>query len=219
MCASACGSLLVSLVAPPRCGACGVRCERQRPLCARCASALAAARPEAIRIPGIDMAWAAAPYGGTALGVVRGLKFGRLLPLARVVAEAIRDAAPADLLGAALVPVPPAPLRLRMRGFDPAEEIALELSALTGSPMVACLRRRQGPRQVGRPRAARIASPPVVEARGSIPPLVTLVDDVVTTGATLAACARALEAAGCQRVGALAFAHSRRGLGAAVLQA
>lgn len=214
MCASGCGSLLVSLVAPPRCGACGVRCERQRPLCARCASALAAARPVAIPIPGIDMAWAAAPYSGAALGVVRGLKFGRLLPLARVAAEAIRDAAPADLLGAALVPVPPAPLRLRMRGFDPAEEIALELSALTGSPMVGCLRRRQGPRQVGRPRAERITSPPVVEAPGSVPPRATLVDDVVTTGATLTACARALESAGCERVAALALAHSRKGLGA-----
>jgi predicted amidophosphoribosyltransferase len=218
MCASGCGSLLVSLVAPPRCGACGVRCERQRPLCARCASALAAARPEAIPMPGIDTAWAAAPYGGAALGVVRGLKFGRLLPLARVAAEAIRDAAPADLLGAALVPVPPAPLRLRLR-FDPAEEIALELSALTGSPMVACLRRRQGPRQVGRPRDERIASPPIVEVPRSVPPRVTLVDDVVTTGATLGACARALESAGCERVVALAFAHSRKGLGAAGPQA
>jgi predicted amidophosphoribosyltransferase len=212
--ASGYGSVLLSLVAPPRCGACGVRCERQRPLCARCASALASARPEAIAIPGIDMAWAAAPYSGAAPGIVRGLKFGRLLPLARVAAEAIRDAAPADLLGAALVPVPPAPLRLRLRGFDPAEEIAFELSALTGSPMVACLWRRQGPRQVGRPRAERIASPPVVEVRAPVPSRATLVDDVVTTGATLGACARALESAGCERVAALAFAHSRKGLGA-----
>ena len=219
MCASGLGSILVSLVAPPRCGACGALCERPRALCARCASALAAARPETIAIPGTDMAWAAAPYSGAALGVVGGLKFGRLLPLARVAAEAIRDKAPAELLGAALVPVPPAPLRLRLRGFDPAEEIALELSALTGSPMAPCLRRRQGPRQVGRPRTARIASPPVVDARGSVPAAATLVDDVVTTGATLAACSRALAAAGCERVAALAFAHSRKGLGAAVLRA
>jgi predicted amidophosphoribosyltransferase len=145
--------------------------------------------------------------------LVAALKFRRLLPLADRAAEAMC----AGLCGVdgALVPVPAAPLRLRMRGFDPAEEIAVALARRSGLELAPCLRRGQGRRQVGRHRADRLAAPPRVTLRSPAPARVVLVDDVITTGATLAACARALRDGGSERIVAVAFARSPERLGAA----
>jgi predicted amidophosphoribosyltransferase len=146
--------------------------------------------------------------------LVGALKFRRLLPLARRAAEAITSRVPPELLEGALVPVPPAPFRMRVRGLDPAEEIALALERLTGLPVAACLTRTDGPRQVGRPRVDRIAAPPRMRLREPPPPRAVLIDDVLTTGATLGASARALRNGGATRVVGLTFARSRGGLGA-----
>jgi predicted amidophosphoribosyltransferase len=207
-------SLLWSLIAPPRCGVCGRSCEAGAPVCQSCQAKLAAVRPVTTPLPGLDGVWSAAPYEGASRELVAALKFGRLLPLARVAAASIAARAPRELLEGALVPVPPAPLRVRLRGLDPAEEIAAELSRLTGLGIVACLARTQGPRQVGRPRRQRVAEPPRVELRGAPPAVAILVDDVLTTGATVGACARALRDGGASRAVVLTFARSlRRPLG------
>ncbi len=64
-------------------------------------------------------------------------------------------------------------------------------------------------RQVGRGRAGRLAGPAgSVGVRGPVPARAVLVDDVVTTGATLAACVGALRGAGCDEVTALVFART-----------
>ena len=202
----------VGLVAPPRCGVCSDRCDPERPLCGICDAELAAAFPQPALVPGVDRALAAAPYAGVARGLVGALKFRRLLRLADRAAEAIV----ANLGGVpegTLVPVPAAPLRRRVRGFDPAEEIAHALARRGALGPVSCLRRRQGPRQVGRPRAERLADPPRVTLRAPAPAEAVLVDDVITTGATLAACARVLRDGGAERIVAVAFARSPRGLG------
>jgi len=122
-------------------------------------------------------------------------------------AERIHRLAPAWLLSGAIVPVPTSPLRSLARGFDPAAELAKALAELAGTePPARCLSRRQvGGRQVGRGRARRLGSPPIVRARGPVPRSVVLVDDVLTTGATLSACARAARAAGARRVVAVTF--------------
>jgi predicted amidophosphoribosyltransferase len=200
---------LLSLLAPPRCVACGGGCRGRSHLCAGCEAWLdATPAPLAVRIPGLDAAWAAFPHDGAARRLVAALKFGRLLAAAEPIAERIAGRAPSPPPGTVLVPVPAAPRRRLARGFDPAEQIAIQLGDLTGLPLAPCLRRSDGPRQVGRSRADRVALPPRVRGLGPVPAAALLVDDVQTTGATLAACARGLREAGARRVSAVTFARS-----------
>lgn len=155
--------------------------------------------------PGVDRAWSSAPHQGVARELVTALKFRRLLPVAATMADRIAWLAPADLLSGTIVPVPTAPLRTMVRGFDPAAEIATALAEDTGLQLDTCLSRRGGGRQLGRRRAQRIGHPPIVQTRGAVPRSVLLIDDVLTTGATLSACAQALRAAGAIRIAAATF--------------
>jgi predicted amidophosphoribosyltransferase len=200
---------LVALAAPPLCAACGAGCPSEAVLCERCAADLrTAARVIEAGPPGIDLAVAASPFDGVAREVVHGLKYARRLSLAAVAADAMLRALPSHELCDALVPVPAGPLRWRWRGFDPAEEIAHALAARTELPVVDCLRRARGRRQVGRRRSDRLADPPQVSRKGDCARRVLLVDDVWTTGATLSACARALRDGGTSRVVAVTLART-----------
>jgi predicted amidophosphoribosyltransferase len=156
---------------------------------------------------GLDKAWSSAPYEGVARDLVAALKFRRLLPVADLMAERIEWLAPAHMLSGTIVPVPPAPVRLRRRGFDPAGELAGALAERLQAPLECCLERRGRGRQAGRRRAERIGHPPRIHPTGAAPRSALLVDDVLTTGATLTACARALRAAGSSRVVAVTFSR------------
>lgn len=195
-----------ALVAPPLCAACGRACRPEAVLCTRCSRALAAATPILAGGPqGIDRVWSSAPHDGVARSLVGALKFRRLLPVADLMADRIHWLAPGHLLGGAVVPVPSAPPRLRRRGFDPAGELATALATKLEADLTPCLTRRGSGHQVGRGRAERIRRPPWIEALGDAPRSVLLVDDVLTTGATLTACAQALRGSGAKRVVALTF--------------
>jgi predicted amidophosphoribosyltransferase len=200
---------LLSLLAVPRCAACVASCAAGALLCHRCEVSLdAIAPPPRVRPPDLDTAWAATPHDGVARELVVALKFRSLLPVAQLMARRIAERAPGPLLSGVVVPVPPAASRLLRRGFDPAEEIATQLAAVTGLPYHPCLARADGPRQVGRARRDRLGSPPRVRAVGQAPAVTLLVDDVQTTGATLSACARAIRRAGAERVCAVTFART-----------
>lgn len=199
--------LAVSLLAPPRCGACAAPCDASDAICGDCALALAAARSGRGPLRGYaDVRWAA-PYDGVARGLISGLKFGARLGLAATAATAL-----APLVDAhrelAVVAVPAAPSRRRKRGFDAAALIAGELAGALGLAAVQPLRRAAGPRQVGRPRAERLGEPPRVRAVETSPASVLVVDDVLTTGATLQACATALRDAGARDLRAVVLARA-----------
>jgi ComF family protein len=193
---------------PSICAACGRSCRPEAVLCGRCGRRLAAAEPLLGKGPsGLDRAWSSAPHEGVARNLVGALKFRHLLPVADLMADRIHWLAPAHMLSGAIVPVPAAPSRLRRRGFDPAGELAAALAERLGASLEPCLARRGARRQVGRRRAERIGHPPRIQATRAAPRSVMLVDDVLTTGATLTACAKALRSSGAARVVAVTFAR------------
>ena len=197
-----------ALLAPPRCAICAAACEASERACASCSRRLARSVPgEAhCRVSG---RWSGrALIERTARELVAALKFHGRLGLAELAAAAVAEALgrPAD--GCRVVAVPAAGLRRRRRGFDPAELIAAAVAHRLGLVIEPVLARDAGPRQVGRRRAERLASPPRIRSLAAAPPRVVLIDDVITTGATLRACATALREAGCVELRAAVFARS-----------
>jgi ComF family protein len=103
--------------------------------------------------------------------------------------------------------------RVVQRGFNPAVMLARDLSRALGIPFAATAlsRLRDTESQTGLGRAARRANVRgAFEARARVPAHVWLVDDVVTTGATLEECAQALRRAGARHVVALCAARTVR---------
>jgi ComF family protein len=193
---------------PSLCAACGRSCRPQAIVCSRCARRLAAADPVTGNGPqGLDRVWSSAPHEGVARNLVTAMKFRRLLSVADLMADRIHWLAPANMLSGAIVPVPTASLRTMKRGFDPAAELAMALADRLDAPFHNCLARHGGGRQLGKRRAERIGHPPDIHPKGEVPRSVLLIDDVLTTGATLSACARALRQAGAVRVVAITFAR------------
>jgi predicted amidophosphoribosyltransferase len=197
---------LVRLLAPPLCAICAAEADPGLDLCRRCERRLTDGSPPGLSVAGADAAWAARTFVGVARELVAALKFGGRCALAERAASTIAAEAPAWLRDAPLVPVPPSPLRMAWRGFDPAERIALALARRRDLDLSRCLVRGSGPRQVGRPRRERIQDPPRIRPKRSAPTKAVVVDDVATTGATLRASVAALRAAGARQVFAIAFA-------------
>lgn len=185
-------------------------------VCSRCASLRGArGRCRGCRSLSAVLTSVRAPfsYDGAARSAVLTLKFRSGRYLAPVMGEFLREALARRPLQADLVvPVPLAPSRLRQRGFNQATLLAHEVEAAVRGVIVAdALTRQDRPAQ-----STLTASRRLVNASGAFTcgrpadvegQRVLLVDDVVTTGATISACADTLAEAGARRVSALAFAR------------
>jgi ComF family protein len=222
----ACGETLTRPLTGPVCERCWLDVRRLAPpLCVQCGDDLAPARaagPRCARCSERDspmqLARSAAHYEGSLREIVHAFKYDRRRPLARPLAALMRDAGRDVLAGAdAVVPVPLHPWRLLQRGFNQAEDLSREM----GLPVWHALRRRRdGPPQATLAAAARRANVRDAFAPGRLLHLrhprlarrngtVVLIDDVMTTGETLDACARVLLDAGVRNVRALTAARAR----------
>jgi ComF family protein len=197
---------LVSLLAPDVCAACDERTPIMTIFCPSCAATLERATDTS------DDDIAPFVYGGALAIAIASLKYEERLDRARPLShlllgaiEPLRRDPPSHV-----VPVPLHRARAARRGFNQAALLAAPVARALGARFAAsALRRtRETQAQATLPRASRI---PNVEdafvARRRIEGArVLLVDDVRTTGATLAACARALRAAGARDVRTLVLA-------------
>jgi ComF family protein len=200
----------IERIEPPCCATCGLPLPSFEPVtptiplrCHACASSP----------PPFDYGRAAGVYAGPLREALHALKFGGKRALAGPLSALVLAQCGA-LLGPhvdALVPVPLARARERERGFNQAALLAAHLAAASGLPSKpAWLSRARGTRPqtelTAGERRANVARAFTASrrVRGAH---VLLVDDIVTTGATAAECARTLRAAGARAVGVLAVAR------------
>jgi ComF family protein len=177
----------------------------QEPMCRRCGAEVESVRSDCgcgSRLRALTRVRSAVTYEGPVERAVQRFKYEGCRPLAAPLARLIAERMLLEgLPGDDVVAVPLHPRRLAVRGYNQAELLARELRRrlAMGSTSGRLERVRDTATQVGQDRRRRLEN--VVGAfRWSGPHLrgraLLLVDDVVTTGATLEACASALKEAG-----------------------
>ena len=181
-------------------------CGAQGPApCAGCAAELRPA-PALPAPPGLDSCAALLTYAGAGRELVARLKYRNARGSVPFLARGMAAIVPYDIDLVTWAPTTPA--RLRRRGFDQARLLARAVARHLGVPCRPMLRRRPGPAQTGRDAAARHSGPGFAGVKRIDGRRLLLVDDVVTTGATLAAASRALREVGATEVHAVAAART-----------
>lgn len=219
-------SLALDTLFPERCRLCMPADDAPPWVCARCIHMSPPPPARVCAACGADAPPTGAPHRGPivqaatwyacddrigAAAALRMLKFDARRRLAAPLAALLREriALPTPAL---LVPVPLHPAKLRRRGFNQAALLARHVARTNELPHdpTVLRRTRDTDPQAGLSRAARLAN--LGGAFAASPALhgrerVVLVDDVATTGATLAACAAALRAVGVRDVAAVVVAR------------
>ena len=220
---SAVGGLVrgaLELALPQLCPGCGARAEAARllcaacdrliprlsaPLCARCLAR--GADPSGCRGHPGRRVWAAWVYDERAALVVHALKYGERPGLARTLGAELARVAPPGLQPDLVLEVPLHPVRRRERGYNQAALLADALSERNATPRLERVLERVRPtrpqaqlapeeRRRNVAGAFRVRRPDWLKGRN-----VLIVDDVMTTGATLDACLEVVERAGARAAG------------------
>ncbi len=216
----ACGQLLVHPGRGPLCEPCWASLPRHHAVVCRCGLPLPPGLPACGRCRRGRQPFATGaslgPYEGTLRVVLHELKYGGRRRAARRLAEALLEEEPVRALVATtdvIVPVPLHPRRLRERGFNQSALLAGEIARRAGRPVCpdALVRRLDTASQAGLTAAARrrnVQDAFAVRRKACVAGrTVTLVDDVLTTGATALACARPLAEAGARELRLLTVAR------------
>lgn len=195
------------------CAACAADLPWNDPACARCGLPLPVAEPACgaclRRAPPFDACLATFRYGPPLDRLLPRLKYHGDLAAGALVAalmlQRLQAVSAAHALPEALVPVPLHPARLGRRGYNQALELARPLARAFAIPVQPELLRRTrataAQTELGADaRRSNVRGAFAASAGVMVPAHVALVDDTMTTGATVAECARALRAAGCTRV-------------------
>ena len=210
---------LLDLLYPPRCPFCGRVLERgEEDWCAACRQDLPWTEPgEGKAVEGCALCLSPLWYKDGVREAVRRYKFGggrgRAALFGELMAQCLQDRwdGPVDLV----TWVPLHPRRKKKRGYDQAELLARRVGALSGLPVESTMEKVRSTAvqsQTGEDEARRAN---VQGAYRALPGLdltekqVVLVDDVATSGATLAQCAAALRDAGAKTVVGLTLARAR----------
>lgn len=190
------------------------------PACPRCALPSIGGTPcgQCLRSsPAFDRTQAVFDYAFPLDRLVQALKYQRQLALAPFLGAELAAAVAAGASGSEtdfdlLLPMPLHPRRLAERGFNQAVEIARPLARCTGVrlELAAVAKLRDPPPQAGLDRERRLRAPRQAFAaqRRLDGQRVLVIDDVMTTGATLDALAKCLKAAGAEWVGNLVLART-----------
>lgn len=199
------------------CAPCAKDMPRNHSCCTRCALPLpmaAAMCGQCLRrTPPWDTAWAPFRYGWPLDRLETRFKFGQDLAAGRALATLWRgEPVPAERPDL-IVPIPLHRTRLRQRGYNQALELAKPLAGVMGIPLDADvlvrIRSTSAQTELDRPSRRRNVRGAFRLRDGAVlPDHVAVFDDVMTTGATLAECARVLKRAGVRRVDAWALARA-----------
>lgn len=219
------------LLLPNACVSCGCLVEESRPddlVCRKCLARLRSVPRGCARCrqpkppvgpcrycadwPG-EFRWAASAVwlGEEARSIVHYMKYRGYSRLCRSAAEVVARLV-SQPQGGVLVPIPLGTKRMRQRGFNQAAELARELGAIWSLPVAERLLRRTRETKTQtkltpEQRVENVEEAFFASATAASQGII-LIDDVLTTGATLSAAAAALASAGCEEIGAITFARA-----------
>jgi ComF family protein len=207
--ARAAAAVLFDALSPPTCAACDQQIPSRQVFCPSCAATVVHDQAHE------DGAIAFARFGGAVAMALKRFKYEERADLARPLGHLLRRAiTDAEVHADVVVPVPLHPRRLAERGYNQSALLARTVAQQLDVPFAprALERCRQTAQQARLGRSERLVNmaeafdvrdKPAVESR-----VVLLVDDVLTTGATLLACRQALERAGAAEVISVCLARA-----------
>lgn len=186
---------------PGRC----YHCHKQTPDSAVCANCR--------RLAPLKHVWVATSYEIYAKQLLKRFKFERSKDVAEILAEVMDEHLPYLPETVVITYVPTATSRIRQRGYDQAAELAEAFAAKRGLKFAHLLNRSGQVRQVGAKREQRLSQLGQAFKPRNNKLLknseILLIDDIVTTGATLQAASKVLKQAGARKINAAVFAQKQ----------